>query len=50
MFGVFALHALLAGSDFARPLVLAPAAGVVAFIAIVSLARLVFGRWETTAN
>src|SRR5207249_3509601 len=50
MFGVFALHALLAGSDFARPLVLAPAAGVVAFIAIVSLARLAFGRWETTAH
>ena len=50
MFGVFAFHALLAGSDFARPLVLAPAAGVVAFIAIVSLARLAFGRWETTAH
>ena len=50
MFGVFALHALLAGSDFARPLVLAPAAGVIAFIAIVSLARLAFGRWETTAH
>ena len=50
MFGVFAFHALLAGSDFARPLVLAPAVGVVAFIAIVSLARLAFGRWETTAH
>ena len=50
MFGVFAFHALLAGSDFERPLVLAPAAGVVAFIAIVSLARLAFGRWETTAH
>jgi methionine sulfoxide reductase heme-binding subunit len=50
MFGVFALHALLAGTDFARPLVLAPAAGVVAFIAILSLARLVFGRMETTAR
>jgi len=50
MFGVFAFHALLAGTDFARPLVLAPAAGVVAFIAIVSLARLAFGRWETTAH
>jgi methionine sulfoxide reductase heme-binding subunit len=48
MFGVFALHALLAGTDFARPLVLAPAAGVVAFIAILSLARLAFGRMETT--
>jgi len=30
--------------------VLAPAAGVVAFIVIVSLARLAFGRWETTAH
>jgi len=30
--------------------VLAPAAGVVAFIAIVSLARLVFGRWETISR
>ena len=50
MFGVFGLHALLAGTDFTRPLVLAPAAGVVAFIAILSLARLVFGRLETTAR
>jgi sulfoxide reductase heme-binding subunit YedZ len=50
MFGVFALHALLAGTDFARPLVLAPAAGVLAFIAILSLARLMFGRIETTAR
>jgi sulfoxide reductase heme-binding subunit YedZ len=48
MFGVFALHALLSGTDFARALVLAPAAGVVAFIVIVSLARLAFGRMETT--
>ena len=50
MFGVFVLHALLAGTDFARPLVLAPAAGVVAFIAILSLARLAFGRMETTPH
>jgi methionine sulfoxide reductase heme-binding subunit len=50
MFAVFALHALLAGTDFARTLVLAPAAGVVAFIAIVSLARLAFGRMETTTR
>ena len=48
MFGLFALHALLGGTDFARPLVLAPAAGVVAFVVIVSLARLAFGRMETT--
>jgi DMSO/TMAO reductase YedYZ heme-binding membrane subunit len=48
MFGVFALHALLSGTDFARPLVLAPGAGVVAFIVIVSLARVVFGRMQTT--
>ena len=48
MFALFALHAMLTGTDFARPLVLAPAAGVVAFIVIVSLARLAFGRMETT--
>jgi methionine sulfoxide reductase heme-binding subunit len=50
MFGVFALHALLAGSDFARPLVLAPAAGVITFIAIVTLARVAFGRMDATAR
>jgi DMSO/TMAO reductase YedYZ heme-binding membrane subunit len=50
MFGVFLLHALLAGTDFARPIVLAPAAGVLAFIAITSLARVVFGRLKTTAG
>jgi DMSO/TMAO reductase YedYZ heme-binding membrane subunit len=50
MFGVFLLHALLAGTDFARPVVLAPAAGVVAFIVITSVARLVFGRLKTTAR
>ena len=48
MFGLFAFHALLSGTDFARSLVLAPAAGVVAFIVIVTLARLAFGRMETT--
>ena len=48
MFGLFAFHALLSGTDFARPLVLAPAAGVVAFIVIVTLARPAFGRMETT--
>jgi predicted ferric reductase len=50
MFGVFLLHALLAGTDFARPVVLAPAAGVVAFIVITSAARLAFGRMTTTAR
>ena len=50
MFGVFVLHALLAGTDFARPVVLAPAAGVAAFIAITTLARLVFGRLKTSAR
>jgi sulfoxide reductase heme-binding subunit YedZ len=50
MFGVFLLHALLAGTDFARPIVLAPAAGVVAFIAISTVARLVFGRLKTSAR
>jgi methionine sulfoxide reductase heme-binding subunit len=50
MFGVFVLHALLAGTDFTRPLVLAPAAGVIAFIAIVSVARVAFGRIDATAR
>ena len=50
MFGLFLLHALLAGSDFARPIVLAPAAGVVAFIAITSLARLLFGRLKAITD
>lgn len=50
MFAVFALHALLAGTDFARPLVLAPAAGVIVFVAIVSVARVLFGRMEATAR
>jgi len=50
VFGLFLLHALLAGTDFARPIVLAPAAAVVAFIVITSLARLVFGRLKTTAG
>ena len=50
MFGVFVLHALLAGTDFARPVVLAPAAGLAAFIAITSLARLVFGRLKTSGR
>lgn len=50
MFALFLLHALLAGTDFARPIVLAPAAAVVAFIAITSLARLVFGRLRTTGR
>jgi hypothetical protein len=31
-------------------MVLAPAAGVVAFIAITSLARLIFGRLRTSAR
>ena len=50
MFGLFLLHALLAGTDFSRSLVLAPAAGVVAFIVITSLARLIFGRLRTSAR
>jgi DMSO/TMAO reductase YedYZ heme-binding membrane subunit len=50
MFGVFVVHALLAGTDFARPMVLAAAAGVVAFIAITSVARLVFGRLKTSSS
>jgi methionine sulfoxide reductase heme-binding subunit len=44
MFAVFALHGLLAGTDFSRSVVLAPAAGVLVFIAVLSLARVLFGR------
>jgi sulfoxide reductase heme-binding subunit YedZ len=50
MFAVFLIHALLAGTDFARPIVLAPAAAVVAFVAITSLARVVFGRLKATSG
>lgn len=48
MFGLFALHGLLAGTDFSRSVILAPAAGVVVFVAVLSLARLAFGRLSTT--
>jgi sulfoxide reductase heme-binding subunit YedZ len=44
MFAVFTLHGLLAGTDFTRSLILAPVAAVVAFIAILSIARIAFGR------
>lgn len=49
MFAIFALHALLAGTDFSRSVVLAPAAGVVVFIAVLSLARLAFGRFSPSS-
>lgn len=48
MFGLFALHGLLAGTDFSRSVVLAPAAGVLVFVAVLSLARVVFGRLSAT--
>jgi sulfoxide reductase heme-binding subunit YedZ len=44
MFAIFTLHGLLAGTDFTRSLILAPVAAVVAFIAILSIARIAFGR------
>jgi DMSO/TMAO reductase YedYZ heme-binding membrane subunit len=46
MFVVFALHALLAGTDFSRSLVLAPAVAVIVFIAVLTLARVIFGRLD----
>lgn len=49
MFALFALHGLLAGTDFSRSVVLAPAAGVVVFIAVLTLARLAFGRLNPTS-
>lgn len=50
MFTVFVAHALLAGTDFARPVVLAAAAAVVAFVAIMTVARLAFGRLESATR
>jgi methionine sulfoxide reductase heme-binding subunit len=50
MFGVFVAHALLSGTDFTRPVVLAAAAAVVAFIAIMTAARVIFGRLESVAR
>ena len=44
MFAVFVLHALLAGSDVMRAIVLAPLAAVVSFMLITTLARILFGR------
>jgi methionine sulfoxide reductase heme-binding subunit len=44
MFAAFVLHALLAGTDVMRSAVLAPSAAIVSFIAITTLARVLFGR------
>lgn len=46
MFGLFFLHALLAGSDLAQPLVAAMAWGTLAFAGILTVARLALGRVE----
>ena len=50
MFVLFAVHALLAGTDFSRSVILAPAAGVVAFVAVLTVARLAFGRLSTASD
>lgn len=50
MFAIFALHGLLAGTDFSRSLVLAPAAGVVAFVGVLTVARLAFARLATAGD
>jgi sulfoxide reductase heme-binding subunit YedZ len=50
MFAVFFAHALLSGTDFARPVVLAAAAAVVTFVAIMTFARVVFGRLDSVAR
>ncbi len=50
MFAIFALHGLLAGTDFSRSLVLAPAAGVMAFVGVLTVARLAFGRVSTASD
>ncbi len=44
MFGVFFVHAQLAGTDFTRPVISAVAWGVLAVIAVLSVARVAFGR------
>jgi len=46
MFLLFALHGWLAGTDFSRTVVLAPAAGVLAFAGVLTLARVAFGRLD----
>jgi sulfoxide reductase heme-binding subunit YedZ len=47
MFALFSLHALLAGTDFSRSLVLAPAAAVVVFITVLTAARVAVGRLDS---
>ncbi len=44
MFAVFFLHAQLAGTDLARPVISAAFWGTAAAVAVLSLARVVFGR------
>lgn len=44
MFALFFVHAQLAGTDLARPVISAAAWGVLAAISVLSLARVVFGR------
>jgi DMSO/TMAO reductase YedYZ heme-binding membrane subunit len=47
-FAIFFAHALLAGSDFGRPLISAFAWGAVAFVAILTVPRMVYGRLHTS--
>jgi DMSO/TMAO reductase YedYZ heme-binding membrane subunit len=44
VFATFVVHAVLAGSDVTRSLILAPLAAVVSFLVITTLARVLFGR------
>lgn len=44
MFGLFAAHALLAGTDMARPFMAAGFWALVTFLAVLTLARVVVGR------
>lgn len=44
MFALFGLHALLAGTDMARPIIAAGLWALVAFTAILTVARIVVGR------
>jgi len=47
MFAIFFLHAQLAGTDFARPVVSAAAWGVLAVVAVLFATRIFFGRLQS---
>ena len=50
MFALFVFHGLLAGTDFSRSYVLALLAGVIAFVVVLTVARVIFGRLSTASD